>query len=245
MATTSPDNIWTPDAGDDYALTTDLAAMADTVQDALNARPRNYRTDLTNAQRIALTGTDLFEGLRVHTTDTKIDWLYTNATWTVITQGLVLLSKTSFTASSLVTFTGFTAQFDNYLAVLDVNTSSTAAGGTVRMRSGATDNSSDNYATQLQWDSGTVHNASGTSLQTNFAYVPVAGAEHSGNIEFYGPFLNRVTRVGFDTQVWSSTGTAIKSTGAGRLNVVASFDGFSFTPSAGTITGSLAVYGRA
>ncbi len=36
MATTSPDNIWTPDAGDDYALTVDLAAMADTIQDALN-----------------------------------------------------------------------------------------------------------------------------------------------------------------------------------------------------------------
>lgn len=36
MATTSPDNIWTPDAGDDYALTTDLAAMADTIQDAIS-----------------------------------------------------------------------------------------------------------------------------------------------------------------------------------------------------------------
>jgi hypothetical protein len=35
VATTSPDNIWTPDSGDDYALTVDLAAMADTVQDAL------------------------------------------------------------------------------------------------------------------------------------------------------------------------------------------------------------------
>jgi len=27
--------IWTPDSGDDYALTTDLAAMADTIDDAL------------------------------------------------------------------------------------------------------------------------------------------------------------------------------------------------------------------
>jgi hypothetical protein len=35
VATTSPDNIWTPDSGDDYALTVDLAAMADTIQDAL------------------------------------------------------------------------------------------------------------------------------------------------------------------------------------------------------------------
>lgn len=38
MATTSPDNIWTPDSGDDYALTVDLARMADDIQDALNSR---------------------------------------------------------------------------------------------------------------------------------------------------------------------------------------------------------------
>lgn len=37
MATTSPDNLWTPDAGDPYALTIDLAATADTIQDALTA----------------------------------------------------------------------------------------------------------------------------------------------------------------------------------------------------------------
>lgn len=55
MATTSPDNIWTPDAGDDYALTTDLAATADTVQDALNTvrgerRPLFGRFAATQAQ---------------------------------------------------------------------------------------------------------------------------------------------------------------------------------------------------
>lgn len=37
MAVTSPDNIWTPDNGDDYALTVDLARTADDIQDALNA----------------------------------------------------------------------------------------------------------------------------------------------------------------------------------------------------------------
>lgn len=36
MATTTPDDLWTPDAGDAYALTTDLAAGMDTVQTALN-----------------------------------------------------------------------------------------------------------------------------------------------------------------------------------------------------------------
>lgn len=36
MATTVPDGIWTPDSSDPYALTIDLATMADTIQDGLD-----------------------------------------------------------------------------------------------------------------------------------------------------------------------------------------------------------------
>lgn len=46
MAVTSPDNIWTPDSGDEYALTVDLAAMADTVQDAILNRTSMVVADL-------------------------------------------------------------------------------------------------------------------------------------------------------------------------------------------------------
>lgn len=84
MATTTPDNIWTPDAGDNYALTTDLAATADTVQDALNDLRANgqYRS-ITNAARLALSGADLFEGLWVWTTDTQVLWRYTSGAWKI------------------------------------------------------------------------------------------------------------------------------------------------------------------
>lgn len=49
MATTSPDNIWTPDAGDDYALTTDLATMADTIQAAIADRARTGVANVASA----------------------------------------------------------------------------------------------------------------------------------------------------------------------------------------------------
>lgn len=82
MATTSPDNIWTPDATNPYQLTTDLAAMADTVQDAIqDARLNGRYRAITNAERLALTGADLYEGLWVWTTDTKILYRYTSAAW--------------------------------------------------------------------------------------------------------------------------------------------------------------------
>lgn len=56
MATTSPDNIWTPDSGDDYALTVDLAATADTIQAALTAlRNLNGTRKGTTTQRNAAT----------------------------------------------------------------------------------------------------------------------------------------------------------------------------------------------
>lgn len=43
MATTSPDNLWSPDSGDDYNLTIDWAASLQTVQDALNRKDTRGR----------------------------------------------------------------------------------------------------------------------------------------------------------------------------------------------------------
>lgn len=53
MPVTSPDNIWTPDSGDDYALTVDLARTADDVQEALNRRPAPGSTNSGIPYRMA------------------------------------------------------------------------------------------------------------------------------------------------------------------------------------------------
>lgn len=97
MATTSPDNIWTPDSGDDYALTVDLAAMADSVQDAVNAH-KTYRVG-TNAERLALVAPELRDGIVFQTTDgSKLKWTYMNSSWVQLDRA----SETSgvFTAAS-------------------------------------------------------------------------------------------------------------------------------------------------
>lgn len=100
MATTSPDNIWTPDSGDDYALTVDLAAMADTVQDAISAN-RGYRVG-SNSDRLSLTGGQLFEGLHFWATDTKIEWVYSGGSWVAQDTGWVSISTftNGFSAAS-------------------------------------------------------------------------------------------------------------------------------------------------
>ncbi|QOC59370.1 hypothetical protein SEA_LIFES_44 [Microbacterium phage Lifes] len=81
MATTSPDNIWTPDAGDDYALTTDLAAMADTIQDAITANNNNLSG--LDANRPANGSPGLANGMTWYSTDTRVTWRYDGSTWSI------------------------------------------------------------------------------------------------------------------------------------------------------------------
>ena len=82
MAVTTPDNIVTPDDGDDYALVQDLGAMADSVQEAIT-NWKNYAIG-TDAQRLSLTVSSnppLKEGLIWYSTDTKKLWLRLVSSW--------------------------------------------------------------------------------------------------------------------------------------------------------------------
>lgn len=81
---TTPLGVWTPDDSDDWDLTVDLAAMAVSIDSAIdngiNAIPKNYMIG-TNAERLALSGGALFTGLKFYTTDTKVEWIYSNSAW--------------------------------------------------------------------------------------------------------------------------------------------------------------------
>lgn len=117
MATTSPDNLWTPDAGDDYALVTDLAATADTVQDAITALRGNVRYIVgTNAARLASTPT---EGTRWRTTDTDRDWFYNGTSWLGVDPSGYLIFPTAAVSS------GGTATIDASTGLVTVSGATT------------------------------------------------------------------------------------------------------------------------
>lgn len=170
---------------------------------------------------------------------------YEAAGWRTLRSGLQLIQRIPFTAATSVVFDGFSSLFDNYHVVLDVNSSSATAGGTIQMRTAGVNNTSANYAAQQAWDQGATHSAIMQTGLTSFPVVPVAGSEISALLEFYGPQLARVTRMSVDAQVWVAPNNAAKSTSAGRFNATTVFDGFVYTPSAGNVTGTLSVYGRA
>lgn len=97
MATTSPDNLKTPDAGDQYALVQDMGALADTVQNALVKRANAYRG--TSAQRIAFTTAP--EGTSWQDTNgNKFPYLRQGSTWVRAAGQVTLASGNSFMTSA-------------------------------------------------------------------------------------------------------------------------------------------------
>ena len=80
MATTTPDNIYSPDAGQQYALTQDLLANADSVQAALNTlrAGRRYRTG-TAADRTSWSTPG--EGALFYNSDSRKIEVYQSGTW--------------------------------------------------------------------------------------------------------------------------------------------------------------------
>lgn len=78
MATTSPDNIKSPDSGDQYALVQDMGALADSVQNALVKRANAYTG--TTSQRTAFTSAS--EGtLWQDTNGDKFLWVRQSSAW--------------------------------------------------------------------------------------------------------------------------------------------------------------------
>jgi hypothetical protein len=185
------------------------------------------------------------EGLQGYAKDTDRRYVHDGTDWRLAVDGDYKLQRINFTTASSVVFTGFSALFENYRAVLEINASSTTSGGTMRLRSGSTDNSATQYtAQQFVANNGSVTAPRNANLSA-FPMLPLNGVEHSIKIDFTRPFVAAVTRVDVSAQSVLDPATNWGSQMWGRHNVASSFDGFTYFPSAGTITGSLTVYGRA
>lgn len=132
MATTVPDGIWSPDDGTAYNPPVDLAAMADTVQSALDA-VRSERSGFNQqfygpaAGRTALTG--IKPGDTYQETDAgKLTWRQSTAgLWRVFnTNGPITLTLNSgWTSSQAATF-----EVRGGLLILNGRLSATSGAGT-------------------------------------------------------------------------------------------------------------------
>lgn len=227
-------------------------------------RPTKYAPMEIQSTTLALlnTVTGATGQTAIVTTDTNNNGLYFwNATaWKAAGSGLQLMTPSSvsgtgvsltgaavvFAGSSAISVNGcFTTAYDNYVIKINV-TSKTAAGGmTMVLRVGGVDNTAASYFTQVLSGSGsTTTSAQSVSQTTWLPYALATATLNTLEVEMFGPMLAQYT-MGV-----TKNHERILSSGAGAITmgdiyhgVVATFDGFTLSLTAGTGGGSLRVYG--
>jgi hypothetical protein len=161
-------------------------------------------------------------------------------------QGLTLLNTTSFSAVSSISLPAstFTSTYRNYKIILNFSATS-GAYLTGRLRAAGADDSTSNYGSAFNYQSLTASNPTGdtnaTATQTSFTKIAyhTASNDNSVMIDLFQPQVSAKT-FGLGFQMRSDAVFVY----AGLLHQgTTSFDSFTFISGAGTITGSVNVYG--
>jgi hypothetical protein len=173
-------------------------------------------------------------------------WTVLPASGIATSPGLTLISNTTLTAVSSQSFNNvFSATYDNYKIILNIDTAATNPTVNMRLRVGGVDNSASNYwNNRIIGQSTTVQSQGATSAGTSFTSF---GEFESGAASFaydiFCPFKTEISRI-VGTGEFRYTSfyqhTQIKT---GQTTVTTSYDGFSLIMTAGTITGSVKIYG--
>ena len=174
----------------------------------------------------------------------------TGIKWAAPASGaLVLTGSVDFTTSSAVNINNcFSATYNNYHVEIDLTAvSATDADFYARMRASGTDNTSSAYRSgQLLQRDGTVGGA-GYTTDTKFQLHAMASSKVKllgWNGDIKDPFNATNTKILFHAQTSNSSDT-YQLVLAGNHNVDTSYDGITFYPSTGTISGKIRIYGYA
>lgn len=137
----------------------------------------------------------------------------------------------------------FTSQYENYLVLIDMTLSGAyAIGGW--LRANGVDDKSANYSTAyLSGQAGTTVAANGSVSGTNLSWVVGSGQDIAVEVKFFCPATARNTRTSSQstvTQYGQIPSVGIDTT---RHALTTAFDGFSIFTTAGTMTGSVRIYG--
>jgi hypothetical protein len=163
----------------------------------------------------------------------------------VATQGTVSFS----TASSVSVNNCFSSTYDMYKVIIDITASTADANLTWKMRTGGTDNSSGWYYGQVVVDSiaNTVaaRTASGAGTSWLIGTLDAVGTSNLTSlfIDVAKPFNATYTGFGINGNSINTSNVIYGTAGGANHAVNISYDGFSVIASAGTISGTIRVYG--
>ena len=164
-----------------------------------------------------------------------------------IQPGMVLVGASTFSSASTVSINNcFTSAYENYVLFIRLTEASATSTISSRLRVGGTDASGGDYFWQDVSGFGSTAGAGQSSGQTAFSFGTVlnTGADrYAYRFDLYGPQLAVKTLGLYEGGYQNNGGTYITN----QINTVhtasTSYDGISFYPSSGTITGTIRVYG--
>jgi hypothetical protein len=173
-------------------------------------------------------------------------WVELDSNGTPVQPGMVLVANQSFTSQGTLTLNNvFSSTYDNYLIDLYITQNTTASDSTWTLVNGSTPAASNWGHNTLGLAVGAnVHNSGASNQPAPYFYPVNAGAGIGVKFTIYSPFrADRTTA--FVESITNSSGFggnhAIWTHAI--LNNSTSYEGFRYTLTAGSMTGTIRVYG--
>jgi hypothetical protein len=185
-------------------------------------------------------------GMYTHLEDTPARTQFWNGSAWVSPFGSTFITEVAFTTASAVNLNNvFTSAYQNYLVLLNISSVSTTALMTARMRVGGVDASSGAYFRAGIQTYSSVNNVDAVRSQGGTSLIlldSIGSVEAAGTIEVFSPNQARPTVLTHHFQ-GSTGGNYTMNIGSTNHAVSTAYDGMSIIPAAGTITGTVRVYG--
>jgi hypothetical protein len=156
-----------------------------------------------------------------------------------VVNGTLSGGEVSFSAAATLSVNGcFNSTYDSYRIVTQLSNSADAE-MKIRMRAAGADATGANYDDQYFYAAGTGTGAIRTTSATSGG-VGRASTDYFCTIDMHSPALAAITYYIANMYYGPGVTTVLDN---GRHNVATAYDGFSFIPASGTMTGKLRVYG--
>ena len=160
---------------------------------------------------------------------------------------LAFIDRQAFSGVSSLSLSGkFSSTYDNYKIFMRIDSLSASTVVYARLRSGSTDNTSSAYRGGRTYQLGNTSTPLGdtTGTGTYFAMIGEWNAQTGYvSMDLYAPYLSAYTAYNaFANFYYSSFGQHNQIEG-GQMSVSTSYDGITFYPGSGTMTGEVYLYG--
>ena len=162
--------------------------------------------------------------------------------------GLVLISSTNFSAVATASINNcFSATYENYKVIFDESAQSSTSNVSLRMRNAGADRTGAVYFNSSQgltYLGATAHFNSLTSNGViNVGFTGI-GSQSKNSLEFFHPFdATQPTVINGNANGTTGVGSPFQSNTGIMYQAMDSNDGFTIYPDAGTISGTIRIYG--